>query len=147
MMEIVIKRSGKVSNFIQNQRFRKKFPENALSHYPDFSIQSALKSNIFITKDRRFAVISYLGAQTRHLLMPRDPFQLSSVVTSSWRRQHTAKHFFWKKFHRYHSQIPFSVRKHRSWLDRCEQVWSWEVSKRFRNYFSKIVKITRQFKV
>ena len=31
-----------------------------------------------------FAVISCLGAPTRHLLMPRDPFQLSSVVTSQY---------------------------------------------------------------
>ena len=38
-------------------------------------------------------MISCLGAPTRHLLMPRDPFQLSSVVTSQY-----SKIFFWKKF-------------------------------------------------
>ena len=29
-------------------------------------------------------MISCLGAPTRHLFMPRDPFQLSSVVTSQY---------------------------------------------------------------
>ena len=38
-------------------------------------------------------MISCLGAPTRHLLMPRDPFQLSSVVTSQY-----SKIFFLEKF-------------------------------------------------
>ena len=38
-------------------------------------------------------MISCLGAPTRHLLMPRDPLQLSSVVTSQY-----SKTIFWKKF-------------------------------------------------
>ena len=37
-------------------------------------------------------MISCLGAPTRHLLMPRDPFQLSSVVTSQY-----SKIFFLEK--------------------------------------------------
>ena len=37
--------------------------------------------------------MSCLGAPTRHLLMPRDPFQLSSVVTSQY-----SKTFFWTRF-------------------------------------------------
>ena len=37
-------------------------------------------------------MISCLGAPTRHLLMPRDPFQLSSVVTSQY-----SKTFFLEK--------------------------------------------------
>ena len=32
-------------------------------------------------------MISCLGAPIRHLLMPRDPFQLSSVVTSQYRKK------------------------------------------------------------
>ena len=37
-------------------------------------------------------MISCLGAPTHHLLMPRDPFQLSSVVTSQY-----SKTFFLEK--------------------------------------------------
>ena len=40
-----------------------------------------------------FAVISCLGAPTRHLLMPRDPLQLSSEMTPQY-----IKKIFWKKF-------------------------------------------------
>ena len=41
----------------------------------------------------RFAVISRLGAPTRHLLMPRDSFQLSSLATSQY-----SKIFLLEKF-------------------------------------------------
>ena len=37
-------------------------------------------------------MISCLDAPTHHLLMPRDPFQLSSVVTSQYSKKN------WKKF-------------------------------------------------
>ena len=77
---------------IRKNRFWKKFPKKLLGHQPDFSTKSTLNSNIIINLFKRFATISCLGAPTRFLLMPRDPFQLSSVVTSQY-----GKKFFWKK--------------------------------------------------
>ena len=77
---------------IRKNRFWKKFPKKLLGHQPDFSIKSTLNSNIIINLYKRFAMISCLGAPTRYLLMPRDPFQLSSVVTSQY-----GKKFFLEK--------------------------------------------------
>ena len=72
---------------IRKNRFWEKFPKKLLGHQPDFSIKSTLNSNIIINLYKRFAMISNLGAPTRYLLMPRDPFLLSSVVTSQYHRK------------------------------------------------------------
>ena len=73
----------------------KYFPENLLIHHPDFSMRSILNSNIWKRLPTRLAVISCLGAPTRHLLMLHDLFQLSSMVTSK-----ESKNFFLENFSR-----------------------------------------------
>ena len=83
----------------------KKFPEIPLGDSPDlrnfkFQLKSSILEKVsgkspesvpgFFDRVSFELDISYLGAPTRHLLMPRDPLQSSSVVT--------ANYFFWKKF-------------------------------------------------
>ena len=61
-------------------------------------------------------MISCLGAPTRHLLIARDPFQLSSVVTSQYSKKFCLEKVSRKSPESFPESLPIWV-KGRIWLN------------------------------